>query len=470
MTAELTDTTKAAGMLRLRNDITYYSPITPSKESKERRQVQIYEDQGSATVSIENLFLVQVGASNKSLDTPNKTRRRENRREPLSKQDSGLTRSSDEAAGVEVAKNEAPRKAEDINTFKPGVREDERGHNNEKRTETVLEYRLPLIEKQGFLKGVKCEIIMKNLELLQDSGRFREHEKFACAILELPRVDPDLAAALLIERGLAFYHANDLKQCKPLFNAAIRKAESLVNGSLLQARALFLKSTVYRRLMKYNKSLQCLQRAELLLSNHEPGEDTANLHYHYGTFWLYLHNTKPSDSRGRQVYRRRGTEALEKAMEHAARDDRWRVPLKRSIYCNLRIAALCLDCSSKMARQTPQYLTADIGEAEKRLDFVEYQLGDGLPRGTKVELLKTRSDQYYRQGNLGAAKKAAKEGLRIMMELEESSSENSLRERLRELQTLEEARPAKTTNEPVVRYTAADSGVSADCSSDQEAG
>ena len=40
-----------------------------------------------------------------------------------------------------------------------------------------VEPSLPLIRKQGFLNGPQCEEILKNLELLQDNGKFEEHQR-----------------------------------------------------------------------------------------------------------------------------------------------------------------------------------------------------------------------------------------------------------------------------------------------------
>jgi len=82
----------------------------------------------------------------------------------------------------------------------------------------------------------------------------------------------------------------------------------------------------------------------------------------------------------------------------ARKTPRSRVQHKKLTYCHLGLAALLLDCTSTVARSPIKVITSqDLKDATKHLDIVEYQLGN-IPRGTRVQVLKTRSDQYYRQG------------------------------------------------------------------------
>ncbi len=68
---------------------------------------------------------------------------------------------------------------------------------------------LPLIKKQGYLNGSQCEKIMEQLEILQDNGKFGEHESLVRSYLQRcgEEKNSDLELALKIERGVAFsYH------------------------------------------------------------------------------------------------------------------------------------------------------------------------------------------------------------------------------------------------------------------------
>ena len=73
-----------------------------------------------------------------------------------------------------------------------------------------------------------------------------------------------------------------------------------------------------------------------------------------------------------------------------------------------------LDCSSTSARiQEKAIPSSYIKEAKEGLDYVQYKLGDSVPTGTRVQLLKTRSDQFYRQGLCQLAKETAEEAFQL---------------------------------------------------------
>ena len=57
--------------------------------------------------------------------------------------------------------------------------------------------RMPLIEKHGYLNGQECERILKKLELLQDEGKFAEHERLVTACIRrfADEENPDMELA-----------------------------------------------------------------------------------------------------------------------------------------------------------------------------------------------------------------------------------------------------------------------------------
>lgn len=78
-------------------------------------------------------------------------------------------------------------------------------------------------------------------------------------------------------------------------------------------------------------------------------------------------------------------------------------------------------------------------DAKSHLDFVEHVLGEGLPLGSRMHLLKTRSDQYYRQGFYQRAKDTAEDALKIATINEFETELATLQERINFLdQFLEE--------------------------------
>ena len=124
---------------------------------------------------------------------------------------------------------------------------------------------------------------------------------------------------------------------------------------------------------------------------------------------------------------------FENTIEAGKKDPRERVRVKKQIYGHLRVATLLLDCTSTVARKRIKVIPSqDIVDAVKHLDILEHQLSDVIPRGTRVQILKTRSDQYYRQGRAmyPLAKKTAEEALEIAQHHEFTTELSSLQERI----------------------------------------
>ena len=284
---------------------------------------------------------------------------------------------------------------------------------------------LPLIEKQGYLNGNQCESILKQLELLQDEGKFAEHERLVTACIQRFEggKNPDMELALKMERGVACSYQKEFKVSKCMFTSVIKSEEkqncSVTNPNILTARAYFLLVADYRsrKSVKLPPLLEFLQRSEFLLQNHDSPEDWAELYYNYGSVWLKYMSIIPDDLRNAQARKSAREKAkyyYEQAVSFCKRDQRPRVQIKKQTYFHLKLAALLLDCSSNAARTQEKEITpSDIKEAKEHLDFVQYVLGETVPVGTQVQLLKTRSDQFYRQRLYQLAKERAKEALQL---------------------------------------------------------
>ena len=64
--------------------------------------------------------------------------------------------------------------------IKPAASEEESQQNSSNSScEIILDVEpsLPVIKKQGVLNGPQCEEVLKTLELLQDSGKFQDHQR-----------------------------------------------------------------------------------------------------------------------------------------------------------------------------------------------------------------------------------------------------------------------------------------------------
>lgn len=116
----------------------------------------------------------------------------------------------------------------------------------------TVEPLLPLIKNQGYLNGPQCERIMEQLEVLQDNGKFGEHEDLVTSYLQRcgKGQNSDLELALRIERGVAFSYHKEFKNSKRMFVSVINSENyrrcQLRNRSIKTARAYFLLVADYR--------------------------------------------------------------------------------------------------------------------------------------------------------------------------------------------------------------------------------
>ena len=297
-----------------------------------------------------------------------------------------------------------------------------------------------LIKTQGYLKGLQCERIMEKLEHLQDNGQFEKHDRLVAAYLKdsTCKKNTDMELALKIERGVAFSYQKEFKLSKHLFISVIKTdtVSQLINPNILLARAYYrlVQNYRYRKNKKLSVLFHCLEKSEFLLQNHQSPGDWSEVYYNYGSLWLAYMSTIPDDERHAQARndaRRKATCYFEKTIECCKKDHRLRVQIKQQIYGHLRVAALLLDCTSTVARIRKKVIpTQDMEDAARHLDILERQLGSHIPRGTRVQILKTRSDQYYRQGLYQLAKETAEDALRIVSRLGFNTELNSLQERI----------------------------------------
>ena len=305
-----------------------------------------------------------------------------------------------------------------------------------------IEKPMPLIEKQGYLKKPLCERILRRLEILQDNGHFNEHEHLVTSLLQLccDGNDPDMELALKIERGVAFAYQKESRKSKSMFTFVIQTERTqnwdVTNRSILTARAYFSLVAYYRntKSVKLSPLFEFLRRSEFLLQNHDSPEDWAELYCIYGSIWLKYMSIIPDDLRNaqaRETARDKAKYYYEQAISFCQRDKRPRVQIKKQTYCHLGLAALLLDCSSTAARtQEKEIAPSDIKEAKEHLDFVQYRLGESVPTGTQVQLLKTRSDQFYRQRLYQLAKETAEEAFQLASSNRFNTELDTLQERI----------------------------------------
>ena len=138
----------------------------------------------------------------------------------------------------------------------------------------------------------------------------------------------------------------------------------------------------------------------------------------------------PDDARNANRYATRDNTrcCFEKALFYSQQDHLLRVRIKRDRYSHIKLATIPLDCCSTAARiQEKTIPPCDIKQAEEHLNIVHFKLGDGLPISIWIQLLKTRSDQFYCQGSYNLAKVTAEEAFELASFHKFDTELNSLR-------------------------------------------
>ncbi|PFX18556.1 hypothetical protein AWC38_SpisGene17065 [Stylophora pistillata] len=263
---------------------------------------------------------------------------------------------------------------------------------------SIASVELPMasIKVQGDFSGKHSEgeRILKTLELCQDNGMFVQHKRLATEKIHYyeETKNADMVLILKIEQAVALSYENKPKSAKKML---ISVTQSDLNGQasygdVISARALY---------------------------QYDSPEDWADLYYTYGCLWLDYMSLIADDTRkarARNATRNNARCSLEKALNFSQLDHRLRVRIKRERYAHIKLAAILLDCCSTAARiQEKTIPTSDIKQAKEHLDIVQFKLGNDIPTSTWIQLLKTRSDQFYRQGSYNLAKETVAEAFRF---------------------------------------------------------
>lgn len=174
----------------------------------------------------------------------------------------------------------------------------------------------------------------------------------------------------------------------------------------------------FRKVTKIQSMQECLKTSQLFLQNVESPQDWAELYYTRGNLGLARMSTmqisEPRHAQARRVVQDDAKHNFELAITYCKKDPRERIQTKLQRYCHLKVAQLLLDTCSTAALHQQNVLPPDrIEEAKQHLDFVEGNLGNGMPLGTRAELLQTRCDQFYHQEKFQLAKETAEEAYRI---------------------------------------------------------
>ena len=273
---------------------------------------------------------------------------------------------------------------------------------HEAKCSSVIYSEMPIIPKRGCMETFKYVLLITKLKDLQDAGDFVGHEQMVEGQMAILRsaADPDMDASLQIERAMAFYFQNNIKDAKRILKSVVKQEQQLENPGILVGRALNLLTAIYKRQRKFGNAMKCVERATTYLEGQDSPHDKAELHHSYGALITALPAAKNDEAR-------RGTK--EEAYKSYEMAGHYTVNDEFKEYVHVKMAALLLESRSNEERNVKFLSKEDILKAKKNLDFVESTVADNMALGTRIKLLLLRSDQYLCEDKVAMAMEKAQE-------------------------------------------------------------
>ena len=274
---------------------------------------------------------------------------------------------------------------------------------------------MPVIPKRGCLNSSRYILLITELHDLQDNGDFVAHEQIVQKQLaKRSSGDVDMEASLQIERAMALYFQNNVKDAKKILKFVLKQEVQLKNPGILTGRALNLLTAVYKRQGKFGNAMTCVEKATRALEHQDSREDKAELYHSYGAL---LNSLSAAKSTKKEAYK-----SYEMACQYTSNNQE---------YMNVKMAALLLKSCSKVVNYDTSLHKEDVMKAKKHLDWIESRTAaDNMALGTKIKHLLLRSDQYCFQQNVAMAMEKAEEARELIhrhgFELELVSAEKRI--------------------------------------------
>ena len=258
---------------------------------------------------------------------------------------------------------------------------------------------MPVIPKRGCMKTSQYFLIITELKELQDTGDFHGHEqKIENQMAKLKtEADSDMEMSLQIERAMALYFQNNMKDAKKILKIVVKQEKQLKNPGILVGRALNLLTSVYKRQKKFGNAMECVERARACLEGQDSVDDKAELHHSYGALITALPAAKKPETA--QATKEEAYKSYQMAGHYTENDG-------FQEYVHVKMAALLLGSPTRGERIVHK---DDVMNAKKHLDFVESKVADNMALGTRIKLLLLRSDQYLCEDKVAMAMEKAQE-------------------------------------------------------------
>ena len=259
---------------------------------------------------------------------------------------------------------------------------------------------MPVIPKRGCMETSGYFFIITELKELQDIGDFDGHEqKIETQMAKLKtEADSDMEMSLQIERAMALYFQDSIKDSKRILKVVVKQEKQLKNPGILVGRALNLLTAVYKRQGKFGKAMECVERARTSLEGQDSANDKAELHHSYGSLITALPAAKEPETA--QATKEEAYKSYQMAGHYTENDE-------FQEYVHVKMAALLLGSRSRGERIVADKV--DVMNAKKHLDFVEFKVADNMALGTRIKLLLLRSDQYLYEDKVAMAMEKAQE-------------------------------------------------------------
>ena len=271
---------------------------------------------------------------------------------------------------------------------------------SELQADDMLIYSLmPVIPKRGCMETSQYFFIITELKELQDKGDFDGHEqKIENQMAKLKtEADSDMEMSLQIERAMALYFQNNMKDAKKILKIVVKQEKQLKNPGILVGRALNLLTSVYKRQKKFGNAMECVERARACLEGQDSADDKAELSHSYGALITALPAAKKPETG--QVTKEEAYKSYQMAGHYTENDG-------FQEYVHVKMAALLLGSPSSGERIVDK---DDVMNAKKHLDFVESRASDNMALGTIIKLHLLRSDQYLYEDKVAMAMEKAQE-------------------------------------------------------------
>ena len=284
---------------------------------------------------------------------------------------------------------------------------------------------MPVIPKRGCMNTSQYFLIITELKDLRGTGDFDGHEQLIETQMAKFKSAPDsdMEMSLQIERAMALYYQNNIRDTKKILKIVKEQKKQLKNPGILVGRALNLLTAVYKREGKFGKAMECVKNSRACLEGQDSAYDKAELHHSYGA--LIMAMPAAMDPKTVQATK-------EEAYKFYQMADHYELQK----YFHIKMAALLLESRFRGEKTVDFPCKDDVMNAKKHLDFVESKLADNESLGTRITFLLLQSDQYLYEDNVAMAMEKAQEASALIHQHEFKLEFASAKSRIDRLSTM----------------------------------